>query len=106
MNSDFPSRLGFLRNRFPNIDSDRHSWAMNVFSVASRHVLFRNILAHSPIIISENEDGSRRILGVLDLTPKDPANVGQLVCFEELRGRVDEPAQLGSKFLEMRAAFK
>ncbi|TXC66470.1 hypothetical protein FSC37_13350 [Piscinibacter aquaticus] len=70
MNADLPSRLGFLRARFPRTSSDRHSWAMNVFAVASKHVGFRNIVAHSPLMITGHKDGSHRIQGILNLAKR------------------------------------
>ena len=49
MSADFPSRIGFLRRRFPREPVERHSWAMNIFSVAVKHTEFRNAVAHSPL---------------------------------------------------------
>ncbi len=105
MNTELPSRLGFLKKRFPRANPMRHSWAMNIFRVADKHVGFRNIIAHSPIMITGHEDGSRHIRGILNLTPNDPNNVGQLVELDELRGRVNESAQLARSLLEMQVNF-
>ena len=49
MMADLPSRLGYLRKRFPRQPQDRHSWAMNVLAGATKHVAFRNVVAHSPL---------------------------------------------------------
>lgn len=105
MNSDLPSRIGFLRTRFPRAPVERHSWAMKVFGVASKHVGFRNIIAHSPIVISRHEDGSYRTHGILNLTPADPAKLVELVELEELRGRVDESMVVGRDLLSMQGDF-
>jgi hypothetical protein len=105
MNADLPSRLGFLRNRFPRTPEERHSRAMNVFRVASKHVVFRNIVAHSPILIAGYADGTRRVQGILNITPTDLHKSGELVSFEELRTRVDESAAISRDLLEMQDAF-
>jgi hypothetical protein len=106
MNADLPSRLGYLRSRFPRTPKERHSWAMRTFAVAAKHVGFRNAVAHSPLIITEHEDGSKRIQGIFNLTPNDEKKVGEVISIEELRGRVDESAQLGRLLLQMQADFK
>ncbi len=46
------ARIGFVRKKFPQGDTARHKWAMNAFDVAERHAGFRNIVAHSPLMIS------------------------------------------------------
>ena len=106
MNADLPSRLGFLKKHFPRGNPERHSWAMSIFIVANKHVGFRNIVAHSPLMITGHDDGSRHIRGILNLTPNHPDNVGQLVDLDEMRGRVDESAQLARLLLEMQDDFK
>lgn len=106
MSADLPSRLGFLRSRFPRAPIERHSWAMNVFAMASKHVGFRNIVAHSPLIITGHEDGSKHIQGILNLTPNDDRQAGELVGLTELRGRVDESANLGNQLLQMQGDYK
>jgi hypothetical protein len=105
INADLPARLGYLRRRFPREPQDRHSWAMKIFEVASKHIGFRNIVAHSPIMITGRADGSRRIHGILSITLNDPNNVGQLVGLEELRARVDESAALSRDLLSMQIDF-
>lgn len=105
MSADLPSRIGYVRKRFPRNDQARHSWAMNVFEVVSKHVSFRNAVAHSPIAITERADGSRKIQGILNLTPNDPGNTGYLITLEELRARVNETAALGKALLEMQTDF-
>ena len=106
MSADLPSRLGFLRNRFPREPSERHSWAMNVFGVAAKHVGFRNVVAHSPLVITGHEGGSKHIQGILNLTLNDDKQAGELVGLEELKGRVNESAKLGELVLQMQADFR
>jgi hypothetical protein len=105
MTADLPSRLGFLRNRFPREPHERHTWAMNVFDVALKHVRFRNIVAHSSIIFTGHADGSRRTQGILNLTPTDPNKFGEFVGLAELRERVNESAVLGRDLLAMQTDY-
>lgn len=102
---DLAARLGFLRARFLKTDRVRHSWAMNVFTVANRHLGFRNIMAHSPLVISGRSDGTFEVQGILGLTPKDPDNVGHIVSLQELRGRVTESAAVSRAVLEMQVDY-
>ncbi len=104
MTADLPSRLGYLRKRFPRQPQERHSWAMSALAVASKHVAFRNVVAHSPLVISGNADG-KHIEGILNLTPTDGKQAGELVSLAELRGRVDESAKLGELLLQMQSDF-
>lgn len=106
MNSDLPSRLGYLRRRFPREPKEQHSRAMKVFDIAGKHVGFRNIVAHSPIIITGHADGSRHVHGILNITPNDPHKAGELVGLAELRGRVDESAALSRDLLNMQDVFR
>jgi hypothetical protein len=106
MTADLPSRLGYLRNRFPREPQERHSWAMNVLAVASKHVAFRNVVAHSPLMITGHADGTRHIEGILNLTPTNDKQAGELVSLAELRGRVDESAKLGELLLQMQTDFE
>ena len=106
MTADLPSRLGFLRSRFPRAPQERHAWAMNVFFVAGKHVGFRNIIAHSPLVITDQEDGLRHIHGVLNLTPNQEKQAGELIGLPELRGRVNESAKLGQDLLQMQTDYK
>jgi hypothetical protein len=76
MRAALASRLGYLRKRFPRDAPERHSWAMNVFDVALKHVGFRNAIAHSPVVVTAYADGSTKIQGILNLTPNDSLNVG------------------------------
>jgi hypothetical protein len=105
MTADLPSRLGYLRKRFPRQPQERHSWAMNALAVASKHVAFRNVVAHSPLMITSHPDGTKHIEGILNLTPTDDKQAGELISLAELRGRVDESAKLGELLLEMQADF-
>ena len=102
---DLVARLGFVRKRFPRTNAARHKWAMNVFEVASKHAGFRNIIAHSPLAMSNHKDGSLRIHGIMNLTPKDQKKVAEIISLEELRGRVNESAALGRNILEMQQDF-
>ena len=74
---------------------------MNVFAVALKHTTFRNAVAHSPLAISSQSDGSFKIDGILNITPEDPANVGNLISLEELKGRVNESAAVARDLLDM-----
>ena len=102
---DLAARLGFIRKRFPREDTVRHKWAMNVIEVAVKHAGFRNIIAHSPLVITQHADGSRRIQGIMDVTPKSSATIAQFVSLEELKGRVNESAVFAQQLLEMQADF-
>jgi hypothetical protein len=102
---DLVARIGFIRKRFPRANKARHAWAMRTLAVATRHAGFRNIVAHSPLKITSKRDGSHEINGILNITPKDPKNVGQLVTLEELVGRVNESAVLVKLVLEMQIDF-
>jgi len=106
MTADLPSRLGYLRKRFPREPQERNSWAMNALAVASKHVAFRNVVAHSPLMITEHADGTKHIQGILNLTPTDDKQAGELVGLAELRGRVDESAKLGELLLQMQGDFE
>jgi hypothetical protein len=105
MKEGLPSRIGFIRKRFPHSDQKRHSWAMNVFTVASKHVGFRNAVAHSGVVYTSGADGITHLQGILNLTPEDPRNFGQLISLEELKGRVTESAHLAKSMLEMQVDF-
>jgi hypothetical protein len=106
MSADLPSRLGFLRSRFPRSPQERHAWAMNVFFVAGKHVGFRNVIAHSPLMIAGHEDGSKHIHGILNLTPNEDKQAGELIGLLELRGRVNESAKLGQDLLQMQPDYR
>jgi hypothetical protein len=103
--SDLSLRLGFIRKRFPREDRERHSWAMNVFAVAAKHVGFRNIVAHGGIVIVTDNSGALHVGGILHPTPKDPVNKAYLVSLEELKGRVNETAVVGREILTMQRDF-
>jgi hypothetical protein len=103
--SELSLRIGFIKNSFPREHRDRHTWAMKVLKVAAKHVGFRNIVAHSALVITKNESGIPKIQGLLALTPKDRANFGTIVSLEELTGRVNETALVGRKLMEMQNDF-
>lgn len=102
---DLSARIGFIRKRFPRGNSARHKWAMHAFEVATKHTGFRNIIAHSPLAITGHEDGTFKIQGIIDLTPKDKTLAAQIISLEELTGRVNESAALGRQLLEMQHDF-
>lgn len=102
---DLSARIGFIRSRFPKSNSARHKWAMNAFEVANKHTGFRNIIAHSPLAITGHANGTFKIQGIIDLTPKDKSLTAQLISLEELTSRVDEAAMLGRQLLEMQNDF-
>jgi hypothetical protein len=102
---DLDPRLGFIRKRFPRKDDDRHKWAMKVLQVAAKHAGFRNIVAHSPLLMASRADGSYEIMGIMNVTPKSRDNIAQLISLEELKGRVDESAVVGKQLLEMQVDF-
>ena len=79
---------------------------MNVFAVANKHVGFRNIVAHSPLIITGHEDGSKHIQGILNLTPNDDKKAGELVSLIELRWTCDESANMGNQLLQMQGDYQ
>jgi hypothetical protein len=101
---DLHVRIRFIRKRFPRENRERHAWAMNIFGVGLRHVAFRNIIAHSPLALAVASDKTD-ILGIMNLTPNDPDNLGQLVTLEELKGRVDESSRLGHDLMKMQGDF-
>jgi hypothetical protein len=78
---------------------------MNALNVASKHAAFRNIVAHSPLAITSRADGSYRIQGIMNVTPKSTDTIAQLVSLEELTGRVNESAVVARQLLEMQADF-
>ena len=78
---------------------------MSALDVASRHAGFRNIVAHGPLAITRKPDGTYHINGIVNVTPKDRANLAQLVTLEELKGRVNESAIVAKLVLEMQADF-
>jgi hypothetical protein len=105
MNEGLPSRIGFIRKRFPQTDQARHSWAMTVLTVASKHVTFRNAVAHSGVVYTSGADGVKHLQGILNLTPSDKQKLGELISLDELTTRVNESASLGRSMLEMQADF-
>jgi len=106
LSADLPARIGFVRSRFPRTDKARHSWAMNVFEVGLKHVNFRNIVAHSPVLIAGRADGTFEVGGIMNLTPKDDNKVGELVSLAELKGRVSESSAVARSMLEMQSDFR
>lgn len=102
---DLASRIRYLRKRFPRDAAERHADATNVFAVALRLCGFRNIVAHSPLIMTKREDGTVDIHGIVSVTPKDPNNSGVIISLEELTGRIEESAKVAQELLNMRGAF-
>jgi hypothetical protein len=102
---DLAARIGFIRKRFPRGDTALHARAMNTFEVALKHTGFRNVVAHSPLAVSGQPDGTFNIQGIMNITPKSKDTIAQLVSLEELKGRVNESAALGRSLLDMQANF-
>jgi hypothetical protein len=78
---------------------------MAALEVAMKHTTFRNIIAHSPLLIAGLPDGSFQIGGIMNVTPKSPDNIVEIVSLDELRGRVNESAIVARHILEMQADF-
>jgi hypothetical protein len=78
---------------------------MNALEVARKHAGFRNIVAHGPLVITGDADGTYHIQGILNVTPKDDDKIAQLISLEELKGRVTESAVVARQMLEMQADF-
>ena len=102
---DLTARIRIVRRRFPREDRVRHKWAMNALDVARKHSGFRNIVAHSPLIITGHADGSYRIQGILNVTPKSNDTIGQVISLDELTSRVNESAVVARQLLEMQHDF-
>jgi len=97
---DLKLRIRFIRERFPKEELHRHQWAMNIFGVALKISAFRDVIAHSPLVLGgSSTDDPRAILGILDLKK------GELISLEEINGRVDESAAVAQGFLEIQADF-
>jgi hypothetical protein len=103
--SDLVARLGYIRKRYPRADNASHERAMNALNVAERHAGFRNVVAHSPIAIRGNADGTFNILGIMNVTPKSSTKLGELVSLDEMKGRVNESAAVAREVLEMQSVF-
>ena len=78
---------------------------MRALEVAKLHSGFRNIVAHSPLAISAQPDGSYLIQGIFNATPQVAVADAELVSLPELKGRVDESAALARQLLEMQDDF-
>lgn len=98
-------RLDYLKARYSKADVEKHNEAMAFFDVLSKHVSFRNIIAHSGIFNQKNEKGEIIPIGLMNFTPDDPEKIGEIISLEELRGRVNESASLGVKLLELQNDF-
>lgn len=103
--AELTARIGFIRNQFPREDNARHQWAMNTLQVAVKLARFRNIVAHSSLIVTDHADGSRRVQGLMDLTPRDKNKFGDLVELEELTTRVTESEAVARDLCEMQNDF-
>ena len=103
--SDLAARLGYIRKRYPRTDKPLHERAMNALNVAERHTGFRNVVAHSPIAISGNADGTFKIQGIMNVTPKSSTTISELISLDELKGRVNESAAVAREVLEMQSVF-
>ena len=99
------ARMGYLRARFPREPQSRHQWAMRVFGVADKHLTFRNSVAHSSVVLHGDDAGPQRVVGLLDLTPRDPTNIGQIISIEELTGRVNESSAIARDLVTMQQDY-
>ena len=98
-NDPLDSRIGFIRNRFPREDKTRHKWAMNVLTVAKKHVDFRNIMAHNPLILTQNADGATQIQGIINVKSNE------IILLPEIMARVEEAARLVGLLVQMKSDF-
>lgn len=99
VHQELTSRIGFIRQRFPRDDKVRHTWGMNVLSVALKITTFRDIIAHSPVVCTVSPDGSTKVQGILDVRRS------AMVSLVELKGRIDESAIVARGLLEMQTDF-
>lgn len=99
------ARISYLRKRYSRDDPAAHGAAMNVFNVCLRLAGFRNIVAHSGTVYVKGEDGQMQTVGMLDLTPEDRTNVGQVILYAELHGRAEEAAKVGNALMAMQGKF-
>jgi hypothetical protein len=104
--ADLAARLQYLRARYPNDDKEKHKRAMNLFDVLSKHVIYRNIVAHSSVVYEDGPGGEKVIVGLLNFKPSDKKDIAEVISIDEMKGRVDESAKLGSILLEMQNDFK
>lgn len=98
-------RLQYIRRRFPRTNKALHEHAMHTLRVAERHTGFRNVVAHSPILITGHADGTFKIQGIVNVTPTSNKTIAELVSLDELKGRVNESAAVARDMLEMRSVF-
>ncbi len=94
MTATLAKRIEFIKVRLPA----KEARTMRVFEVAEKHTLFRNTVAHSPLVITGYADGSFHIHGLLDIPKKQPSSI---VGIDELRGRVDESSVLVNQFRQV-----
>jgi hypothetical protein len=78
---------------------------MKALEVARKHAGFRNIVAHSPLTFTGHVDGSSRIQGILNVTPKSKDTIAEFISIEELTGRVNESEVVARQLLEMQKDF-
>jgi hypothetical protein len=102
---DLAARIGFVRKRYPRSNKSKHSTAMNTFEVALKHARFRNIVAHSPVVVSGSEDGTLTVVGILSLTPKSKDKVAEVISLEELKARVNESSAVGRAIFDMQSEY-
>lgn len=97
-------RLEYLSVRLNINDIEKRERALALFDVLKNHLKFRNTIAHSGIIMNEI-NGEITTVGIMNFTPDDPENIGNIISIEELRGRVDEIANIANLFLELQNSF-
>jgi hypothetical protein len=98
-NDPLDSRIGFIRNRFPRDNKTRHKWAMNVLTVAKKHIDFRNIMAHNPLVLTQNADGATQIQGIINVKSNE------IILLPEIMARVEEAAKLVGLLIQMKSYF-
>ncbi len=100
-NEDLDARIKYIRARYPTNDQAKHSAAMKLFSVIERHIGFRNIIAHSSVVLSGDEKGPKAVIGILNTKPRQKELQAEIVRLDEIRGRVNESAALATKLFEI-----
>jgi len=105
VSADLAVRIAFIRKWYPRANRAHHERAMRTLETAHRHSGFRNIVAHSPLAMSAQSDGTLLIHGIFNLSPQLDSADAELVSLAELRARVDESAVIARDLLEMQDDF-
>jgi len=102
---DLSARSDYLRVRYSNHNAEKHKKAMKFFDLLGKHIGFRNIVAHSGVIYADGPDGVKIMVGLFNLKPRDINNIAEIITIEEMKGRVNESAQLGATLLQLQNDF-